>query len=72
MESITPAIIFILFGGLSLLYPSLLLRFQIWTQKIIMKAQYIPSRRTYIVVRIMGAIFLALGIFALFGILNIT
>ena len=71
MESIIPAVIFILFGGLSLIRPNLLLRFQIWTQKVIMNAQYIPSRRTYFVVRVMGVIFLILGILALLGILNI-
>lgn len=71
MESIIVGVIFIIFGGLTVIYPSVLLRFQIWTQRVIMRAEYIPSRRTYTRVRIVGAFLLIIGLLALLGILDI-
>ena len=40
-----------------------MVRFQVWSQRVIMGAQYVPSQRTYTVMRIVGGLIVILGIF---------
>ena len=47
--------------------PDFMVRFQVWTQRVIMGAQYIPSERTYKVNRIFGVLFVLLGLGILTG-----
>jgi uncharacterized membrane protein len=46
--------------------PELILKLQIWSQKVIMDADYKPGIRTKIMFRIMGIIFIVFGLIALF------
>ena len=47
--------------------PEIMLRFQVWSQRAIMGAEYIPSARTYTVIRIFGAFFIVLGLLVITG-----
>ncbi|MDP2649024.1 MAG: hypothetical protein Q8P19_03965 [bacterium] len=58
-------------GGLTVVRPDFLIRLQIWTQRVIMGAEYIPSRRTYLIARIVGAFLFAIGLAAITGILDL-
>lgn len=49
-------------GGLYVVRADLAVRFQVWTQRVIMNAQYIPSERTYKVMRWLGAFLVLLGL----------
>lgn len=53
-------------GAITFLFPSVMVRFQIWTQRVLMNAQYIPSKRTYTVMRFFGAFLIALGVIVIF------
>jgi len=59
--------VFLLLGGMNVVRPDIMVRFQVWTQRAIMGAQYIPSERTYKVNRIFGAIFLFIGLITITG-----
>lgn len=47
--------------------PDLMVRFQVWTQRAIMGAQFIPSERIYKVNRIFGAFFVFIGLLVITG-----
>ncbi|MDP6249252.1 MAG: hypothetical protein QGH85_00535 [Candidatus Pacebacteria bacterium] len=70
-EAIIVVAIFLILGGLNVIRPSFLLAFQIWVQRVVMKAEYIPSRRTYIRIRILGAFLIFIALLALSGVLEI-
>ncbi len=53
--------IFLSFGLLSLLKPDWMIRFKRWTTFWVEGAEYLPSRRTVLVYRILGVIFILLG-----------
>ena len=59
--------LFLVFGGLNVLRPDLMVRFQVWSQRVVMGAQYIPSERTYKVNRMFGVVFVLLGLGILTG-----
>ena len=61
-----PGIIFVVIGFLFLVKADLMLKFQIWTQKKIMDAKYIPGKETPVIVRAMGIVFLIIGIICLY------
>jgi hypothetical protein len=61
MGKIIAVFILLAFGGCSAARPDLMVRFQIWTQRVIMHAQYIPSARTHSVIRGLGVFFILLG-----------
>ena len=48
-------------------FTNAMVRFQVWSQRVIAGAQYIPSKRTYTMMRIVGVflIVLAVGVFGL-------
>ena len=70
MESQIVGFILLVAGGLMAVRPDILMRFQIWTQRIIMGAKYEPSQRTYKITRFMGVLFVLLGLLAIVGILD--
>jgi len=67
MEQYFVGFVFLLLGGMNVVRPDLMVRFQVWTQRAIMGAQYIPSERTYKVNRIFGAFFLLIGLIVITG-----
>jgi len=70
MESKIVGFILLVIGGLNVARPDILIRFQIWTQRIIMGAKYEPSQRTYKITRFIGVLFVLLGLLAITGILK--
>lgn len=69
-ESQIVGFILLVVGGLNVVRPDILIKFQIWTQRVIMGARYEPSTRTHKIVRIMGVAFVALGFFAITGVVK--
>ncbi|MDP4020585.1 MAG: hypothetical protein Q8P58_00880 [Candidatus Adlerbacteria bacterium] len=67
---VIPGFIVLLLGGLMAMRPDLMMRFQIWTQKVIMSAQYIPSQRTYTIMRLMGVGIVVIGLAIIVGIVT--
>ncbi|MDP3957893.1 MAG: hypothetical protein Q8Q36_00310 [bacterium] len=67
MEQIVVGFILLAFGSLNAARPDVLLRFQIWSQRVLMGAAYEPSQRTYAIVRIFGAVFIVLGLVVITG-----
>jgi len=70
MESKIVGFILLVAGGLMVVRPDILIRFQIWTQRVIMGAKYEPSQRTYKITRFIGVLFVLLGLLAIMGILK--
>jgi len=70
MESKIVGFILLVVGGLAMVRPDVFMRFQIWTQRIIMGAKYEPGQRTYKIMRFVGVIFTLLGFLAIVGILE--
>ena len=70
MESKIVGFILLVAGGLMVVKPDILIRFQIWTQRVIMGAKYEPSQRTYKIARFIGVLFVLLGLLAITGILK--
>lgn len=70
MEQTIVGFILLVFGGLNAVRPDVLIRFQIWSQRVVMGAKYEPSQRTHTAVRIFGAIFVVLGLLVITGALR--
>lgn len=70
MESKIIGFIFLAIGGLGVARPDISMRFQIWTQRVLMGAKYEPSRRTYTITRFMGVLFVLLGFLAIAGLIK--
>jgi len=67
MEQTLVGFILLAIGGLNVVRPDILLRFQVWVQRTVMGARYEPSRRTYTIVRLLGAVFMLLGLVNITG-----
>ncbi len=67
IQQLIVGFILAVFGGLNAVRPEILVNFNVWAQKAIMGAQYIPSRRTFMAARIFGTILIVLGLFNLAG-----
>ena len=67
MEQYIVGFIFLVFGGMNVVRPDLMVRFQVWSQLVVMGAEYIPSERTHTVIRIFGVLFVFLGLGILTG-----
>ena len=67
MEQTIVGFVLLVFGGLNAVRPEIMVRFQVWSQRVIMGAQYIPSERTYTVIRFFGAFFIILGLLVITG-----
>ena len=59
--------ILMVFGGLQAVRPDIMMRFQIWTNRVVMGAKYEPSARTYKIVRWFGVFFVLLGLLVITG-----
>ena len=62
MGKIIAEFVLFILGGFMILCTNLMIRFQVWVQRVIMRAQYTPSQRTYTAMRIVGGILFILGI----------
>ena len=62
MEAKIVGFILIVIGGLQAVKTDWFIRFQIWTQKTLMGADYIPSAKTYKIARIIGAAIMIMGL----------
>ena len=70
MEQYIVGFVLLVFGGMNVVRPDLMVRFQVWSQRVIMGAQYVPSERTYKVNRIFGVLFVLLGLLVVTGVLQ--
>ncbi|MDX1535824.1 MAG: hypothetical protein R3346_03630 [Candidatus Spechtbacterales bacterium] len=64
------SIVLVVMGSITAIRPDIMLRFQVWSQRVIMGAKYEPGVRTYKVMRIIGIVLTFLGFLAWFGILE--
>jgi hypothetical protein len=69
MPNIIAGSILIIIGGFMFVFTKAMVRFQIWSQRTLMGAQYIPSRRTYMAMQLVGVLLMVLGIIISAGIL---
>ena len=58
-------VIFLPVGLVFMIKPEWPLKWEIWQQKVFMGAKFIPSKRTILITRILGAIFAISGLLAL-------
>ena len=65
LGGILAAMVFIPLGIFLIFKPDLYLKFQIWQQKVV-GAKWIPSKRTRLIYRVMGAIFFIGGLVSLY------
>ena len=75
MEKVLIAVLILsLIGGFMIVCTRAMVRFQVWSQRVVMGAQYIPSKRTYIAMRIVGVflIILAGGVLVLYQYQQLT
>ena len=71
MEQTLVGFFFLILGGLHAVRPDLMLRFQVWSQRVLMDAKYEPGPRTYTIVRVFGALFIVIGLLTITGALNV-
>jgi len=64
-DPIIVAIILITFGSIQAIKTDWFVRFQIWVQKNLMGAEYIPTSKTYKIIRIFGAFLMISGLLIL-------
>jgi hypothetical protein len=65
MGKIIAVLVLFILGGLMVLCTKTMVRFQVWSQRVLMGAQYTPSQRTYTMMRIVGVLLIILGIIVL-------
>ena len=70
MEQYIVGFVLLVFGGVNAVRPDFMVRFQIWSQRRIMGAQFIPSERTYRVNRLFGAFSVLLGLLVITGVIR--
>ena len=70
MAKIIAPLILVIIGGFMVVCTKAMVRFQVWSQRVIMRAQYIPSQRTYTAMRIVGAVIVILGILVSVGVIR--
>jgi len=70
MAKIIAPLILVIIGGFMVVCTKAMVRFQVWSQRVIMRAQYIPSQRTYAVMRVVGAVIVILGILVSVGVIR--
>jgi len=66
---IAESVLFVL-GVVMVLLPNAMVRFQVWTQRVLMKAQFIPSKRTYMAMRLIGVLLAVLALLIFIGVLK--
>jgi hypothetical protein len=65
MGKIIAELILLLIGAGMVLWPKVLVRFQVWSQRTLMGAEYIPSQRTYTAMRLTGVFLIFLSLLIL-------
>jgi hypothetical protein len=70
MANLIAELILLILGGFMIVCTHATVRLQIWSQRAIMGAQYVPSKRTYTMIRIIGAILVILSLMIVIGILR--
>jgi len=65
-DSMIGGLFLIIVGGLQSLKTDWFINIQIWVQKKLMGADYIPSAKTYKIIRFFGMIILIMGLLMLF------
>lgn len=68
-EQVIVGFLLSILGGFQAVRPDLFLRFQIWTNRVILGADFQPSGRTKTIVRVIGALIMVLGLAVLTGLL---
>jgi hypothetical protein len=63
-------LILLCIGGFMAIRPDITVRFQIWTQRVIMGAKFEPSQRTRKAVRFIGVFIVLLGFAIMIGLLK--
>ena len=66
-ENQIAGLVLVILGALQAFMPDLLLRFQVWVQRVLMRARYEPSDFTRRVVRSLGVGLLILGLLVFTG-----
>lgn len=61
-NNLLPSLIFIIWGGLSILKPELVLKFRAWLAKKIYAADYKFSQKTITIQRFFGILFILIGL----------
>ena len=67
MQPLIVGAILLIIGGLNVVRPDIMLRFQVWTQRVVMGANYEPGERTYRITRVIGALIMLMGFFIVTG-----
>lgn len=70
MKSIFVGFVLLIFSGLGVVRPDILMRFQIWSQRVVMGARYEPGPRTYLITRLIGAVLMVVGLLAITGMIE--
>ena len=70
MGKIIAGLILFILGGFMIVFTHAMMRFQVWSQRAMMGAQYIPSKRTYTVMRLIGGLLIILGLVVVTGLLK--
>ena len=70
MANIIAAVVLVILGGFMVVCTRAMVCLQIWSQRTIMGAQYIPSERTYTAIRVVGVLLVILGIIVGIGLLK--
>ena len=65
-QSAFMAIMFLSLGLLTVIKPELAVEIRVWTARTVLGARVVPSQRTYLLYRIVGAVFTVLGVYNLY------
>ena len=66
-EKLIVSIIFVIYGAVAIAKPDWIARFQVWTNKKILGAKFVPSKRTIVFYRAIGFIFIVFAALTLFA-----
>ncbi len=69
-ETIVVASIFILYAFVAGVKPDWLVRWQVWSNKKVLGAKFVPSKKTYKVYRAMGILFAGMAVLVMFGVIE--
>ncbi len=70
MEKTIAEFVLLALGTIMIVFPATMVDLQVWSQRVLMKAQFIPSLRTYKAVRLIGILLFILGFLVLLGVLK--
>jgi len=67
VESVLVSMVFLFLGGVNLLKPELMVKLRVWTTRVFLRAKLEPSNKTRLVYRIVGAVFVVIGMVSLYN-----